>query len=48
MRYEALDSKITIFVTGGDAEKIDIQKENCIFAQFLTLNGLYLIHKINA
>jgi type III pantothenate kinase len=48
MRYHALDSKITIFVTGGDAEKIDIQKENCIFAQFLTLNGLYLIHKINA
>jgi type III pantothenate kinase len=47
-RYLVNFPNLTIFITGGDADKVIIRKENCIFAKFLTIEGLYLFNKLNA
>jgi type III pantothenate kinase len=47
-RYLINFPNLTIFITGGDGDKVIIRKENCIFAKFLTIEGLYLFNKLNA
>ncbi|MBI1835952.1 MAG: type III pantothenate kinase [Flavobacteriia bacterium] len=48
-RYEQELSKLTFFVTGGDAEYFDFPLKNNIFAdENLTLKGLYIIYELNA
>lgn len=47
-RYQENYKDLTIFLTGGDANRFDLVNKNCIFVDLnLTLQGLFLILKHN-